>query len=113
MIQITVMIDGKHVFDRPMKNYLIIYESIQKITTGHGGDYTTGRLLDYNYFKNHYNMIAIDLSKQQVLGSDPKAIKQINFTANLDRVGNATIFFVIEEVKETALDFSQGTVRVL
>ena len=58
-------------------------------------------------------MIAIDLSKQQVLDADPRAIQQINFTANLDRAGNTTMFFIIEEAKETALDFSQGTLKVL
>ena len=58
-------------------------------------------------------MIAINLSKQQALDADPKAIQQINFIENLDREGNTTIFFIIEEVKETILDFSQGTVKVL
>ena len=57
-------------------------------------------------------MIAIDLSKQQVFDVDPKAIQQINFTANLDRPGNKTTFFIIEAAKETVLDFSQGTVKV-
>ena len=57
-------------------------------------------------------MIAIDLSKQQVLDSDPKTIQQINFTGNLDRGGQTTIFFIVEEAKETILDFSQGTARV-
>ena len=58
-------------------------------------------------------MVAIDLSKQRALDADPRAIQQINFTANLDRPGNTTMFFVIEEAKETVLDFSQGTVKVL
>ena len=58
-------------------------------------------------------MVAIDLSKQQGLDADPKVIQQINFTANLNRDGNTTIFFVIEEAKERILDFSQGTVKVL
>ena len=58
-------------------------------------------------------MIAIDLSKQQALDADPKTIQQINFTANLDRNENITMFFIIEEAKETILDFSQGTVKVL
>ena len=58
-------------------------------------------------------MIAIDLSKQQALGANPRAIQQINFTANFDRDGNTTMFFIIEEAKETVLDFSQGTVKVL
>ena len=58
-------------------------------------------------------MIAIDLSKQQALDADPRAIQQINFTANLDRAGNTTMFFIIEEAKETVLDFPQGTVGIL
>ena len=58
-------------------------------------------------------MIAIDLSKQQVLNADPRAFQQITFTANFDRAGNTTLFFIIEEAKETALDFSQGTMKVL
>ena len=58
-------------------------------------------------------MIAIDLSKQQPLDADPKAIQQINFNENLDQAGNTTIFVIIEEAKETILDFLQGTVRVL
>ena len=57
-------------------------------------------------------MFAIDLSKQQVLDADPRAIQQINFTANLDRTGNTTMLFIIEEAKETILDFSRGTVKV-
>ena len=58
-------------------------------------------------------MIAIYLNKKQVLDVNPRAIQQINFTANLDRAGNTIMFFIIEEAKETVLDFSQGTVRVL
>ena len=81
---------------------------------GQGDNYTTSCLLDYVYFKNYYRMIAIDLSKQQTLDAGPKAIQQINFTGNLDEAGSITIFSIIEEVKETILDFPQGTViRVL
>ena len=58
-------------------------------------------------------MIAIDLSKQQALDADSRAIRQINFTASLDRTGNTRIYFFLEEAKETILDFSQGTVKVL
>ena len=58
-------------------------------------------------------MTAIDLSKQQVFDADPIAIQQINFTANLEREGNTTMFFIIEEAKETVLDFSQETLKVL
>ena len=63
--------------------------------------------------KENYNMISIDLSKQQALDGDPREILQINITANLDRLWNTTMFFIIEEAKETVLDFSQGTVKVL
>ena len=58
-------------------------------------------------------MIAVDLSKQQALDFDPKAIQQINFTANLDRAGNTRIYFILKEAKETVLNFSQETVKVL
>ena len=58
-------------------------------------------LLDYPYFKESWKMIAINLSKQQALDTDPKAIQQINFTANLDRAGNTAMLFIIEEAKET------------
>ena len=92
---------------------------LEKLLLVQGDDYTTGYLLDYSYFKDYYKMITINLSKQQVLGTDPRAIQQINFAANLDRVGNITMFFIIEETKETVLaketvfDFLQGTVKVL
>ena len=89
------------------------YENIRKIATGQGDDYTTGCLLDYIYFKNYYKMIVVDLSKQQALDADPKAIQQINFTANLDSAGNTRIYFILEEAKETVFDFSQGTVKRL
>ena len=58
-------------------------------------------------------MIAIDLCKQHALDSDPRANQQINFTANLDRIRNTTMFFIIQKAKETVLDFSQGTIKVL
>ena len=89
------------------------YENIRKNASGQGDDYTTGCLLDYSYFNENYKMNAIDLSKQQVLDADPRAIQKTNFTANLDRAGNTTMFFIIEEARETALDFSQGTVKGL
>ena len=109
----SVMVDGKNFFEEAINNDFKTYENIRKTATGQGDDYTTGCLLDYPYFKDHYKMIAIDLSKQQALDADPRAIQQINFTANLDRAGNTRIYFILEEVKETVLDFSKGTVKVL
>ena len=109
----NVMINGKNVFDQPVKNDKVTNENIVKVATGQRDDYTTGCLLDYTYFKKYYKMIAIDLSRQQALDADPRAIQQINFTANLDRAGNTTMFFIIKEAKETIFEFSQRTVKVL
>ena len=88
-------------------------DNIREVAMGQGDDYKTGCLIDYPYLKDHYKMIAIDLSQQQALDADPKAIQQINFTGNLNRREGATMFFIIEEAKKTILDFSQGTVKVL
>ena len=109
----NVIIDGKNCFDQPVKNDKVTYENIRKTTNGQGDDYTTGCLLDYTYFKKYYKMIAVELNKQQALDADPKAIQQINFTANLDRAGNTRFYFILEEAKETVFEFSQGTVKVL
>ena len=109
----NVMIDGKSIFDQPVKDDKVTYENIRKIATGQGDDYTTGCLLDYTYFKKYYKMIAIDLCKQQALDADPNAIQQINFTKNLDRSGNTRFYFILEEAKETVSEFSQGTVKIL
>ena len=109
----NIMSNGENFFDQPIKNNKVTYNPIRKIATGQGDDYTTGCLLDYPYFADTYKMIAVGLSKQQALDADPRAIQQINFTANLDRVGNARVYFIVEEAKETILDFSQGTVKVL
>ena len=107
------MVDGKSFLDQPVKNNNVTNENIRKTDTGQGDDYTTGYLFDYIYFKNYYKIIVVDLSKQQALDADPKAIRQINFTANLDRAANTRIYFTLEEAKETVLHFSQETVKVL
>ena len=103
----------KNIFDQPVKDNKVTYENVRKIATGQGDGYTTGCLSDYPYFKDSYKMIAIDLSKQQALDADPRAIQQINFTENLNRAGNKRIYFSLEEAKETILDFLQATVKVL
>ena len=112
----NVITDGKIFFDQPINRMNKTYKNIRKIATGKGNDYATGCLLDYPYIKDHYKVIATDLSKQEALDADPRAILQINFATNLDRdvtYTNTTVFFIIEEAKETVLDFSQGTVKVL
>ena len=107
------LINGENFFDQPIKNDKITYENSRKVAAGQGDDYTTGCLLNYQCIKDYYKMIAIDLSKQQALDAGPRAIQQINYTANLDRAGNTRVYFILEEAKETILDFSQGTVKVL
>ena len=109
----NVMIDGRNFFNQPINSMSKAYENIRKIATGKGDDYTAGCLLDYSYFKDNYKMIAIDLSKQQVLDADPRTNQQINFTADLDRDGNTTMLFIIKQEKETIFGFSQGTVKIL
>ena len=100
------MINGENFFDQPAKDNKVTYEN-RKIATGHGDDYTTGCLLHYPYFKDSYKVIAVDLSKQQALDADPRTNQQINFTANLDRAGNTRMYFILEEAKESRIDFSQ------
>ena len=96
----NIMIDGENFFDQPIKNNKVTYENIRKIATGQGDDYTTGCLLDYPYFMDTYKMIAVDLSKQQVLDADPRAIQQINFTSNLDRAGNTRVYLFSKKRKK-------------
>ena len=100
------MTDGQNIFDPQ-----VTYRSIQRIATGQGDDYTTGYLLDYNYFKNYYKMIVliglIDLCQQQDFDADLKAIQQTNFTRYLEK--NSVISFITEEAKQTVSDFSKRT----
>ena len=86
-------------FNQPVENDLKTYDNIWKIGTDQGDDYTSDCLLDYPYFKEHYELIAIDLSKQQVLDADSKAIQQIKFIGNLKQAENTTTLFIIEEAK--------------
>ena len=109
------MINEENFFDQPIKekDNKVTYENIRKIATGRGDNDTTGCLLDYPSFKDSYKTIAIDVSRQQALNADPGAIQQINFTANLDIADNTRICFILEESKETKLNFAQGTLKVL
>ena len=107
------MINGENFFGQSIKNNKVTYENLRTIATGQRNDYTTGCLLTYPYFKHGCKVIAIDLSKQQALDADPRAIQQINFAANLDRAGNTRIYFILEQAEDTILDFSQATAKVL
>ena len=75
----NVLIDRRNFYDQPINDQIKKYDEIRKIATGQGDDYTRGCLLDYQYFKDHYQLLAIDLSKQKGLDADPRAIQQIEF----------------------------------
>ena len=75
----NVLIDGRNFYDQPINDLIKQYDEIRKVSTGYGDDYTTGCLLDYAYFKDHYRLIAVDLTKQKALDADPRAMQQIVF----------------------------------
>ena len=93
----------------PIKNGEETYEQI--IEMGRNNDYTTGNLLDYEYFSKHYKLIAIDLSKQIEL-ENPDLRQQINFIGKLED-DEATMFFIIEKSEETTFEFSQNSVSII
>ena len=105
----NVLIDGKPFFEIPEKNKEEAYEAVIEMSKNNG--YTTGNLLDYEYFKDHYKLIAIDLSKQIEL-ENLDLNQQINFIGRLEE-NNATIFFIIEKKEETTFDFSQNFIVVV
>ena len=107
------MIGGQNSLDQPLRNDLTTYDSIQKIATGQRDDFTTGYLLDYNHFKNYYKMIALDLSKQQALDVDSKAIQHISFSGNLVRTAGARMILIIKEAKETFRFFTSHCKSIL
>ena len=91
------------------------YDEVRKVSAGHGDDCTTGSLLDYAYFKDNYRLIAVDLSKQKALDADLRAIQQIVFQGVVG--GNDGIkiklYTILEQSKETVLEFYKGTAKVL
>ena len=97
----NVLIDGKNLFDLPVKNGQKTYDNIIKNATYQEDEYAIDYLLHYMYFQSYYKIIAIHLSQQKAVVADPKTIQQINLTGNPDRVGNTTTLSNIEERKET------------
>ena len=106
----NVLLDGKRFFGMPIKNGEETYEQI--IEMGRNNDYTTGSLLDYEYFSKHYKLIAIDLSKQIEL-KNPDLKQQINFIGRLERNEGATMFFILEKSEETTFEFTQNAATVV
>ena len=107
----NILIDGRNFYDQPISDQIKKYDEIRIIATGKGNNYTTGCLLDYQCFKNHYQLIAVDLSKQKELGADPRAIQQTEFYGMLKT--NSQVCTVLEKSKETVLEFYKGTAKVL
>ena len=103
----NVLIDGKNVFDLPVKNEEETYENI--IDMSNNNNYMTDNLLDFAYYKENYNLIAIDQRKQTKI-KDPQ---QINFIGKIERQGNGvTTFFIIEKSEETTFEFLQNSVKI-
>ena len=107
----NVLIDGRNFYDQSTNDQIKKYGEVRKVMTGNGDDYSTGSLLDYYYHLKHYQLIAVDLSKQKDLDADPRAIQQIEFYGKLDT--NSQVCTVLEKSKETVLEFYKGTAKVL
>ena len=112
----NIEIDVRNFYDQLINYSVKQYDKIRKISTGQGDDYTTGCLLDFSYFEKNYRLIAVDLSKQKALDADSRAIQQIVFTVKIKAEANNTraiIYYILEWSKETILEFSKGTTKVL
>ena len=103
----NALIDWRNFYDQPITDLVKQYEEIRKTATGQGDDYTTGFLLDYQYLKDHYNLIAVDLSKQKELDADSRAVQQIKFYGMLKT--NSQVYTVLEKSKEKMLEFYKRT----
>ena len=93
-----LLIDGRNLYDQPINNQIKKYDEIRKTATGQGDDYTTWCFLDYQYFKDHYQLIAVDLSKQKELDADSRAIQKIELNGMLKT--NSLVCTVLEKSKE-------------
>ena len=105
----NLIIDKLAFFDLRIKTEEEAFEKIIDISKN--DEYTTGDLLDYDYFKKYYKLIAIDLSKQQVLQENEDLVQQINFIGRLEEAAN--VFIIIEKKEHTILEFSQNFANVL
>ena len=102
-----IEIDGRKFYDQPVNDLIKQYDEVRKISTGKGDDYTTG----FAYFEKNYKIIAADLSKQKALDADSRAIQQIIFTGHTD--AQIRVYYILTQSKETILEFSKGTTKVL
>ena len=111
----NVLIDGRNFYDQNVNSSIVRSNELLKMATGRSEDYSTGCLLDYDYYIKVFNIVGIDLSHQAVLDSDPKLDQQVEFVYKLSS-GNADINYnlltILEKEKQTVLKFSEGTVKV-
>ena len=103
--------DGRNFYDQAINNTIKQYDEVRKMSTGQGDDYTNGSLLDFAYFEKGYRLIVVDLSKQKASDADPKAIKHIIFTGQVDDEA-LLVFYILEKSKEKMLQFSNRTTKV-
>ena len=106
-----ILIGGRNFYDQSNNDSTKQYDKIRKTATGQGEDYTTGCWLDYQYFKDHYQLITVDLSKQKELNTDSRPIQQIKFYRMLKT--NSQVCTVLKKSKETTQEFYKGTAKVL
>ena len=106
----NVIIDGRNFYDNPIESDIEKYRELKKVMIGKGEGYTTGSLLDFDYFKKHYKLVAVDLSKQKELDAYQRAIQQIELKYMLGT--NSTIYWLLDKSEETILEFYKGTVKV-
>ena len=107
----NVLIDARNFYGQSINDQIEKYDEIRKIATGKGDDYTTGCLLDFQYFKDHSQLTAVDLSKQRELDADPRAIQKIEFNGKLKI--NSQVCTDLEKSKETVLEFYKRAAKFL
>ena len=111
LTKFNVLIDGRNFYDQPISDKNRKYHELIKLCTGKFDDYTTGSLVDYKHFKDHYLTTAYNLSLQKELDADPRSIEQIEINFMLDT--SSHILTELEKSKETVLEFYKGTARIL
>ena len=112
----NIEIDGRNFYDQPINDSIKQYDKTRKISTGQGDNYTAGCSLDFAYFEKNYRLIAADLSKQKALDADSRTIQQNFFTGKIRSTEDNTrviTYYILEQLKETILEFAKGTTKVL
>ena len=107
----NAIIDGRNFYDNPIESDIEKYRELKKVMIGKGEDYTTGSLLDLNYFDKHYKLVAVDLSKQKELDADPRAIQQIQFKYMLET--NSTIYWILKNLKKLYQNFTKEPLKYI